>query len=278
MKRQLLYAITALGLLSGCAANKVDAPAPQLETGRLAVVVASYAPDKAYNLYAKGKGAAAGERAAQFAFQGAGAGAAGTLIVGVHVPLLLPFVPFIAPVAAVVGAVVGGTAGVVNGAWHGLPAEQAEAIHAPIERTLREGDLHASLAQCVVTRANDFPHYQLVPHAGPGPKDAEQAPDYRTLGAEGFRSVLELAVPSLGFEGSKSDPPEVRLQMSMRARIIPLAEEAPWLREHTHFAAWRPAAEWVGDDGTLLQKELGEACNALAEHLAQSIFSPAAAK
>jgi hypothetical protein len=174
----------AIALLAGCASTRpgAESVAPQIAPGRVAIVAARYVPESAFNTYARGRGAAAGENGVKSAAKGALGGALLLpLVVASVFPPLIAVAPFLAPIGAVSGAVVGGTAGVVSGAWNGMPSEQVAALHQPIERARREQAMQGAMAKRVLQEGAAMPHYQFAYLPEAGPASAFDAPDYHSL-------------------------------------------------------------------------------------------------
>jgi hypothetical protein len=273
----------AIALLAGCASTRpgAESVAPQLiAPGRVAIVAARYVPEPAFNTYARGRGAAAGENGIKSAAKGALGGAfLLPVVVSSVVPPLIALAPLLAPIGAVTGAVVGGTAGVVSGAWSGLPSEQVAALHQPIERARREQAMQSAMAKRVLQEGAAMPHYQFAYLPEAGPASAFDTPDYHSLKAEGFDSVLELGVASVGFEAMKGEPASAVFEMKLRTRVVPLSGHgSPLVRELQHRGQWRGVPEWVADDGTLLQRELDQSYRALARDLSTAVFWPVSAE
>ncbi|TMH63879.1 MAG: hypothetical protein E6H57_16525 [Betaproteobacteria bacterium] len=272
----------AIALLAGCASTRPGAEfvAPQLiAPGRVAIVAARYVPEPAFNTHARGRGAAAGENGIKTAAKGALAGAVLLpVVVASVVPPLIALAPLLAPIGAVTGAVVGGTAGVVSGAWNGLPSEQVAALHQPIERARREQAMQSAMAKRVLQEGAAMPHYQFAYLPEAGPASAADTPDYHSLKAEGFDSVLELGVASVGFEAMKGEPASAVFEMKLRTRVVPLSGHgSPLVRDLQHRGQWRGVPQWVADDGRLFDEELTAAYSALAGQLSQAAFRPVSA-
>ena len=271
----------AIALLAGCASTRPESVAPQLiAPGRVAIVAARYAPEAAFNTYARGRGAAAGENGVKTAAKGALGGAfLLPMVVASVVPPLIVLAPVLAPIGAVTGAVVGGTAGVVSGAWNGLPSEQVAALHQPIERARREQAMQSAMAKRVLQEGAAMPHYQFAYLPEAGPASAADAPDYHSLKAEGFDSVLELGVASVGFEAMKGEPASAVFEMKLHTRVVPLSGQgSPIVRDLQHRGQWRGVPEWAADDGKLLQQELDQSYGALARDLSTAVLGPVSAE
>jgi len=271
----------AIALLAGCASTRPESVAPQLiAPGRVAVVAARYVPASEFNTYAQGKGAAAAENGIKSAGKGALGGALLLpLVVASVFPPLIAVAPMLAPIGAVSGAVVGGTAGVVSGAWNGMPSEQVAALHQPIERARREQAMQGAMAKRVLQEGAAMPHYQFAYLPEAGPASASDTPDYHSLKAEGFDSVLELGVASVGFEAMKGEPASAVFEMKLHTRVVPLSGQgSPIVRDLQHRGQWRGVPEWVADDGTLLQRELDQSYRALARDLSTAAFWPVSAE
>jgi hypothetical protein len=201
------------------------------------------------------------------------------LVVASVFPPLIAVAPFLAPIGAVSGAVVGGTAGVVSGAWNGLPSEQVAALHQPIERARREQAMQSAMAKRVLEEGAAMPHYQFAYLPEAGPASAFDTPDYHSLKAEGFDSVLELGVASVGFEAMKGEPASAVFEMKLRARVVPLSGHgSPLVRDLQHRGQWRGVPQWVADDGRLFDEELTAAYSSLAGQLSQAAFWPVSAE
>ena len=121
-------------LLAGCA---TEPQAPMMPPGPVAVVPARYPPEADFNVYARGKGAAAGELGTQGMASGAAAGVIVPLGMG---PVGVAAYPIIAPFTILAGVVVGGTAGATYGAIHGLPADQVAKVSALVDQAVSQID------------------------------------------------------------------------------------------------------------------------------------------
>jgi hypothetical protein len=271
-----------VALASGCASTRpvADAPAPErIAPGRVAIVAARYAPEPDFTIYAQGRGAAAGENGAKTAAKGALAGALAPLLISAYIPPMIFLAPILVPIGAVAGAVTGGTAGAISGAWNGMPSQHVDALHRSVEHARRESTVQDAMAKRVLKEAASLPHYQFTYVADTGPASVSDSPDYQLLKVDGFDSVLELVVASVGFDASKGEPPSAVFEMKLNVRVVPLkGNGSPFVRELKHRGQWRDVPQWAIDDGKLLQQELDDSYAALAADLSRAVLSAVAAE
>ena len=267
-----------IALASGCASTNhgAESAAELIAPGRVAIVAARYVPEPEFNTYAQGRGAAAGEKALKTAGLGALGGALAPLIVAAYIPPAIFLAPILVPIGAVAGAVTGGTAGAISGAWNGMPSDQVAALHRPVEHARRELRMQELIAKHVIQEGAALPHYQFTYLADAGPASLTHSPDYQRLKSDGYDSVLELSVMSIGFEASKGS---AVFEMKLRARVVPLVGHgSAFVREMQHRGQSRGVPEWAADDGKLLQQELDQSYGALALVLSAAVLWPVSAE
>lgn len=293
MNRQLCHAAVLLIVgVSGCASQHTQEPPgaanwepvrlqdARLTPGRIAIVPVGYAPAPISNPSTATKGESAAAGAQTYAGKGLSFGVALSLrgVVSPLAPLWIPALPIILPVSMVVGSVVGAGVGAAKGAWQGMPAEQASALHAPIERAVRDGGLHDRVASETAMLAAGLPHYTLRQVPNIGPQAVGDEPDYQALKEQRYDAVLEVGIATLGFNArTGGDKPEAWFLMTMRARIVPLNDEArPFVHEFAYSGDYRPIAEWASDGERLLLEELTAANVDLSRKLVDAAFWPLA--
>jgi hypothetical protein len=148
-----------------------------------------------------------------------------------------------------------------------------------MERAVREQGMPSAMAKQVLQEGAGLPHYEFAYLADAGPASATDTPDYQSLKASGFDTVLELRLTSLGFEGFKGEPPWAVLEMELHARVVPLSGQgSPFVRELQHRGQWRRVPEWTADDGKPLQEALLETYRALALDLSSAVLWPVSAE
>ena len=168
------------------------AASSRLLPGRVAIVLAHYAPEPVPGGYAADS---AGERV----LAGAGIGVLGPLYVGVYIPPLLPFAVMAIPYTALAGGVIGGLSA-LNVALQPPPAAQAkEAVQEPVALAVGDASLQQRFAAQVAAETAELPHYQFELRPV-GPMERKAEPSYEELKAEGYGAVLELVVTSVGFK------------------------------------------------------------------------------
>ncbi|MEW5770141.1 MAG: hypothetical protein AB1831_07210 [Pseudomonadota bacterium] len=268
--RVLVILLVALALLSGCVTTP---PAPALPPGPVAVVPARHPPQADFNVYALGKGAAAGELGGQGAATGAAAGALLPVEMG---PIGIAAYPIIAPFTILAGIVVGGTIGASYGAMHGLPADQAAQVRALVDQAVNRIGVHEQVASRVVARAQALGVPASLEAQG-GPGSGAEKLDYAAL-RPAYRGVLELAVEKLGMAARKGDPPRIALEMKLRARVVPLGEggiageqQLAWSGKPHPLGAWRTG----GAD--MLAAEFEQGYDTLAQYVWETVVAPCGA-
>lgn len=258
---------TAL-LLSGCAGAPVS---PTLPPGPIALVPAQYPPEADFNVYAHGKGTAAGELGARGAATGMASGAIAPLAMG---PVGVVGYPIIAPFTILVGLVAGGAIGAGYGALHGLPANQTEIAGMLADQAVNQIDVQTTLARRVVeTSPQHGPKIEL--RAQSGPRSNQDAFDYMAWKST-YRAVLELTVEKIGMPVRKGDPPRLALEMKLRARVICLSPEACVGGEKRFEWTGKPHAlgEWQAGGGDMLAAEFESGYSTLAAYIQETLLSP----
>lgn len=276
---KLSVLILSSAVLGGCASTSETQRIPP---GHVALVAAHYAPESNFNAYARGRGANAARQAGQTAVKGARVAAVGPAVVtrglGQVAPILGVLGMIVTVAAGAVGGVIGGAVGAIDGAANGMPSDQVQAIHQPINTARRNAEIQTMMAQRVLALSADLPNHQLSYLPELGPTSSWQLPDYQILKAAGFESVLELAVIRIGFEATQGEPPSAVFEMALRARAVPLTADArPSVWERTYRGTSRSVPEWQADDGRLFQEELDASYRSLAQFVSEEMFSSAVA-
>jgi hypothetical protein len=265
-------------LVSGCASTGTQPEAVEpdrIAPGRVAIVAATYAPQTSVHSNDT-RGSMAGKQAAYRGLGGVGVGLLMPLYMG---PIGILLYPVIAPFTVAIGAVGGGVVGAVEGAAKGMSASRLDPLHPAIERAVRQQKMPDAVAQSVMQQGAAFPHYEFTYVADAGPASATDRPDYQRLKAEGFDSVLELGVASVGFEASKGEPPSAVFEMKLNVRVVPLnGHGSAFVRELQHRGHWRGVPEWAADDGKLLEEEFNQSYGALALELCTAALWPVSAE
>lgn len=191
-----------LGILLALAGCAIEPKTPVTPPSPLAVVTARYPPQADFNVYARGKGAAAGELGTQGAASGAAVGVIAPLGMG---PIGIAAYPVIVPFTVLAGIAIGGTAGASYGAIHGLPADQATKVEALVDQAVAQIGIHEQVARRVVERSQlGGKSATLLDRAGPS--DIGDAPDYADLKPT-HRAVLELAVDKSAWRRARAIRP-----------------------------------------------------------------------
>jgi hypothetical protein len=267
-----------IALTSGCASTSTAPEAVASEfiaPGRIAVVTARYTPET-YVHSKDTRGSMAGRQAA---YRGLGGAAMGLVMPFYMGPLGIALYPIIAPVTVAIGAVGGGVVGAVEGAAKGMSASRIDPLHPTMERALREQKMPDAMAQRVLQEGAALPHYQFAYLSDAGPASATHSPDYQRLKADGFDSVLELSVVSVGFQATKGEPPSAVFEMQLRARVVPLSGNgSASVRELQYRSQWRGVPQWAADDGRPLEEELAASYASLAGQVSQAAFWPVSAE
>ena len=255
-------------LLAGCA----SAPkTPVIPPGPLAVVPAQFPPQADFNVYARGKGAAAGELGTKGAASGAAAGAIAPLGMG---PIGVAAYPIIAPFTILAGVAVGGTVGATYGAINGLSADQAAQVDALVEQAVNRIGVHEEVARRVVERSRlGGAPATLLPQAGP--RADKETPGYAEL-KQTYRAVLELAVDKVGMAARKGDPPRIALEMKLRARVVSLGEAGVSGDKRLEWAG-KPHEldDWQAGGAELLAGEFERGYENLAQYVWEIVVAPA---
>ena len=259
-----IFTVAAALALAACAS---EPPRPLLPAGagRVALVAARFEPRTNFNAYAQGKGAAAAERGAEWAAGGAAAGALAPLS-GSAV-----LYPYVAPFVILAAALVGGAAGGIQGARHGLNAEDAAAVHKAVEEAFAALKVQESVAARVAEAmaARGRPVERTEAGAALAPRNAKDAPDYKALLAAGYAAVLECTVTSVRVVAKKGDLPRVALEIALRVRGIDAGGVT--LRQFEHKSRPEPVARWAENGGALIRSELETGYRELAEDVAAQL-------
>jgi hypothetical protein len=252
-------------LLSGCASRPVP---PLLAEDRVAVIPARYPPQANFNVYARGKSAAAGRLGAAGAGKGAAIGAIVPLEAG---PAGMVAYPIIAPFTILAGAIVGGAIGAGSGAIHGLSAEDAERVSVLVDQAVQQLGIHEQLARRVVERAHGGgKQADLVLDAGP--LAAEQEMNYSGLGAT-HGAVLELTMDKVGMSARKGDPPRIALEMQVSARVVNLkGGSVSGIKQLKWAGRPRNLQEWATGGSDLLAANFEEGYETLAQYIWEIVF------
>lgn len=261
-----LYAI-CLTMMPGCESPPI---VPVMTSGPVAVVPALYAPAADFNLYARGKGAAAGELGATGAASGAAAGAVVPLGMG---PVGIGAYPLIAPFTILAGIVVGGTVGASYGAFHGLTSEEAARVDTLVDRAVHQIGVHEQIARRVVEKSRRGTISTTL-RVQDGPRDAKDNMRYEAL-KQTFPAVLELAVDKVGMAVRKGDPPRVALEMKLRARVVCLATSCVSGEQYLIWSGKpRPIAVWQSGGAELMESEFEEGYETLAQYVWERLLDP----
>jgi hypothetical protein len=265
--RLLASYLGSLVFLSGCVTTP---PTPRLPDGPIAVVPARYPPQADFNIYARGKSAAAGELGGQGAASGAVAGALLPVSMG---PIGVAAYPIIAPFTILAGLAVGSAVGVSYGTMHGLPAEQAERVGVLVDQAVNQIGVHEQVARRVVKRAQDRGmSATLAPEAGP--RTAAERPDYASLRPT-YRGVLELAVDKLGMAARKGDPPRIALEMKLHARVVTLGDAGVGGEVQLEWSGKpHPLGEWQAGGADLLAAEFEAGYDTLVQYTWETLVAP----
>lgn len=212
--RHVCAPLVGVGLLAACATEPVVTP--RLPEGRIAVTFARFPPQANFNVFAAGKGPAAGELGAKGAAGGAAVGAIAP--VAIAGPYGIVLYPFMAPFTILAGAMVGGAAGIGSGLEHGLSTEDAEKVSALIDMAVSQLGVHEQVARRVVEKARKGGYaVELLPQLGP--KSVGDVSSYAELRTT-YAGVLELTMQQVGMEVRKGEPARVALVMKLSARTV----------------------------------------------------------
>lgn len=272
------WVVIALLAQAGCAHRPASPPGP--ERGRVesvGVVEAKFLPEVVLELPGKGRfdGAVRGAgrgflswggaalRVGAEAFHGCSGEACGYLAVGLLA---------VATASGTVGAVVGG----LEGAIRSMPAGEARDIEAAT-RHLADLKIQETLRDRALEEAGDAVGCAAFPVPDAGPTAIDCVVDYRGLAAEGIDTVVEVAVPAVGFRGERwgSRPPlsvilKVRVRR-YRAEDGLLLDEREWLYRSPE----RFFLEWMADGAALLEEEFEAGYAELAERIAREAICSA---
>ena len=247
----------AILALAGCRTPgpPVDAPVETwLPPGRVAIVAARQAPEIPSTANATGRRAAASDAPVDYVEMG---------LAGAQLALMVPYIyyaPVLLPITALAGGIAIATFGVIQGAWYGLPEEQAKALQQLIVAALGDPELHEGLARNLARLDKQFPRYSIE-HL------RDDAP------AGGAESVLGIAVTSIGFHAARVRPPAAVLQMKASARLVRAGERGePRVLEFTHTSDLRSVPDWLAGDGRLLREQIAVGQFLLADRIAQAAF------
>lgn len=258
-------------ILVALASCTIEPRKPVIPPGPLAVVGARYPPRADFNVYARGKGAAAGELGTQGAAGGAAAGVIAPLGMG---PIGVAAYPVIVPFTVLAGIVIGGTVGASYGAIHGLPADQAAKVEMLANQAVAQIGIHERVARRVVERSRSGGKSTvLLEQAGPG--DAGATLDYADL-EHAYHAVLELTVDKVGMAARKGDPPRIALEMKLRARVVCLGEDGVSGEKRLEWAGKPHGLEdWQAGGAELLAREFEQGYEDLAQYVWEILVAPA---
>jgi hypothetical protein len=258
------YRLGWLVLVAGCATVP---EAPRLPPGAIAVVSGRYPPKADFNIFARGKGAAAGDLGGKGAASGAAVGAVAPLQLG---PLGIAAYPIMAPFTILAGIVVGGAVGATYGAMHGLSAEQVERVNALAERAIAQLGAQQEVAKRVAAKARGRTlTFELV--SGIGPQAMGETPDYGELRPQ-FGAVVELAVDRITMAARKGEPARIALEMNLHLRWMTLAEPRVSVDKHFQWAG-KPITidEWQAGGADLLAREFERAYENLSDYATENL-------
>lgn len=249
-------------LAAGCATLPES---PGLPPGAIAVVSLGTAPQVDFNVFARGKAAAAGDLGAKGAASGAAAGAIAPLQMG---PIGIAAYPLIAPFTVLAGVVLGGTVGATYGAMHGLSPEQVEQVNALAERVVAQLGANNEIAKRLAVKASGRRHaFELYPQNGPVTKT--KPPDYSGLRSR-FGAVVEVAVEKIGMAARKGEPARIALEMPLRVGWVPLAGGGASGEKHFQWAGKpRTLNEWQAGGAAMLAREFEMAYESLSDYAAE---------
>ena len=256
-------AIAAAIALAACAS---EPPRPLLPPGaeRVALVAARFEPETSFNTYAQGKSAAAGKMGATSAAEGAAVGA----LVPLQDPVGVALYPVIAPFTIIGGALAGGVFGSVQGARHGLSAEDAAAVHRAVAQAFAalkvQDAIAARIAEAAAARGRTLERAEGAAALAPG--SPKETPDYEAVLGAPYTAVIESSMMSVRFAAKKGDPPRVAMEMTLRVRGVGASGTASRLFEHK--SRPEPVARWAEDGGALIRRELDNGYRELAADVA----------
>lgn len=259
--------LVACFILTACATP----PGPRLPEGPIAIVPVRFQPEAAFNIYAKGKGHAAGA----LGTQGAGEGAlAGTLVPVGMGPVGIAAYPVIAPFTILAGAIIGGGIGASYGLMHGLPADQATTVSHIVDDAISQLDIQQGIARRIQQRSLPYTQETTL-LLDRGPQDRKDQPDYSEQRPSQFNGVLETAILAAGMAAKKGDPPRVALEMKLRIRIVTLNDTGvSGERVFDYASRPHPLSAWSASGGQLLAEEFELANESLAQYVAEIYFLP----
>jgi len=252
--------------LAACATEPLR-PLLPAGAGRVALVAARFEPQTNFNAYARGKGSAAGSLGAEWAAEGAAAGA----LVPLQDPVGVALYPVIAPFTILAGALLGGTAGGIQGARHGLSAEDAAAVRKAVNEAFAalkvQDSVAARIAEAAAARGRPL---ERAPDAEAlAPRNEKDAPDYNSLLGAGYAAVLECTVTSVRVVAKKGDPPRVALELALRVRGVDPGGVS--VRRFVYKSRPEPVARWAENGGALIRSELEAGYRELADDVAATM-------
>lgn len=245
-------AFAAALALAACAS---EPPRPLLAAreGRIALVAARFEPQTNFNAYAQGKGSAAGTLGAEWAASGAAAGA----LVPLQDPVGIVLYPYIAPFTILAGALLGGTAGGIQGARHGLSAEDAAAVRKAVDEAFAalkvQDSVAARISETMAVRG----------------RPVERAESTAVPGAP-YAQVIETAMTHVRFAAKKGDPPRLAMELALRVRVLDASGAGERLFEYK--SRPEPVARWAENGGALIRSELEAGYRELAEDVAAQLM------
>jgi hypothetical protein len=170
----------------------------------------------------------------------------------------------VATATGAVGAVVGG----VHGAIEAMPAREARKIEEATEgfANLRIQEILADRVLEAGTESGAC-RYILLPDASWSAPDDEV--DYRSRAGEGFDSILEIGVDSVGFKGTQwgSDPP-LSVFLTVRVRRYGGKDgKLLGVENLVYEGGERKFAEWMADGASPAEEEFEQGYREIADRI-----------
>lgn len=258
----ILHGLLLSSLLPGCA----DLPAPpsdsvRKEWGPLVVAPARFTPQSNIRSFAVGKG----EGVAKGAVVGSATGAVSTLAfaaTGAMEAIIAPYLAVImVPTMAASGAIAGSQAAISE--------EEAAALETYVQRNLTALQVPTTLAQAIITTAQQDTGRQLTTLTEVGPITPEAKSDYRTLAQQGVATVLEVIPTEVGFNGGK----QLSFYLTATIHVVRVQDgKHLYKREFVYQSDDYEAHLWAENQAALFQAELQRAYASLAESAVEHVF------
>lgn len=256
----LLCAVALLA--TGCATPRRPAVEGRRPQTHIAIVAVPGVPETNFQAFAKSRfgGTLKG------AGLGASAGALGGLTMGGQSSSGDGMAAAATLLVTVVAAIVGTGVGAVQGFRHSVPAETAQQIDAQINAILAHAGFSEAIVRALLQQIKQDPDIGQWPMAQSG-----YAPSYTPLANQGINQVVEVSVPTMGFDSKGGW--NAAYVMKAKVRVVDAREGSErYVAEFAYRSAEQPAEKWFENGGQALEKEFEKSTDYLAARMIDDVF------